>query len=248
MGNKRGETLTLENNENTQFIGMLVAVFTIFITLVVFAVWRRRRSVGRSLILAGLSNAGKTLLYTRLLHSKYVATHTSVKENIGDVTINNSALRIVDIPGHERLRQKFFDNYKSSIRGLVYVIDSVTIQKDVRDVAEYLYTLLSDPTIQKNGTPVLILCNKQDQTTAKGCSVIKSLLEKEINLLRVTKTNQLETTDASSSNFYLGKQGKDFEFIHLGSKVDFAEASAFDKDSETSADIEQLDIWLQKIA
>lgn len=112
----------------------------------------------------------------------------------------------------------------------------------------FLYTLLSEATIQRNAPPVLILCNKQDQTMAKGCGVIKSLLEKEINLLRLTKTNQLEATDASSKNFYLGKQGKDFEFSHLGSKVEFAEASAFDKDSETSADIEQLDIWLKKIA
>lgn len=83
---------------------------------------------------------------------------------------------------------------------------------------------------------------------AKGSGVIKTLLEKEMNLLRVTKTSQLEATDATSTNFFLGKQGKDFEFSHLGSKVDFAEASAFDKDSETSVDIDQLDNWLNKIA
>ncbi|XP_020710994.2 signal recognition particle receptor subunit beta [Athalia rosae] len=245
---KRGDRIVAKSDESTQFVGMLVAVFVIFMTLVLFALWRRRRSVGRSILLTGLSDAGKTLLFARLLHSKYVATQTSVKENIGDVIINNSSLRIVDIPGHERLRNKFLDSYKSSARGLVYVIDSVTIQKDVRDVAEYLYTILSDATFQRNTPPIMILCNKQDQTMAKGCGVIKSLLEKEMNLLRLTKTNQLEATDASSTNFYLGKQGKDFEFTHLGSKVDFAETSAFHKDADSSADIEQLDVWLHKIA
>lgn len=35
---KRGETLVIENNEKTQFIGMLVAVFVIFITLGNYAV------------------------------------------------------------------------------------------------------------------------------------------------------------------------------------------------------------------
>ena len=45
-------------------------------------------------------------------------------------------LKIVDIPGHERVRQQFFDAHKSSARGLVFVIDSNTFMKDIRDVAE----------------------------------------------------------------------------------------------------------------
>ena len=83
---------------------------------------------------------------------------------------------------------------------------------------------------------------------AKGSGVIKTLLEKEINLLRLTKTSQLEFTDASSANIFLGKEGKDFEFIHLNSNVQFAECSAFNKDSNRPADIEQLNAWLHKIA
>ena len=52
--------------------------------------------------------------------------------------VNNfqGVLRIVDIPGHERLRMKFFDEYKQAAKGVVYIIDSVTVQKDIRDVAE----------------------------------------------------------------------------------------------------------------
>ncbi|KYM78773.1 Signal recognition particle receptor subunit beta [Atta colombica] len=156
-------------------------------------------------------------------------------------------LRIVDIPGDERLRGKYFDKYKSSVKGLVYIIDAVTIQKEIRDVAEYLYNLLSDPDIQKTA-PVLIMCNKQDQTMAKGCYVIKALLEKEMNLLRMTKTSQLEATDASSTNIFLGKQGKHFEFSHLDSQIDFVESYASNDDSQMSADIEELKKWLIKIA
>lgn len=44
--------------------------------------------------------------------------------------------RLVDIPGHERLRGKFVDEYKGQARGVVYVVDSSTVQKDIRDVAE----------------------------------------------------------------------------------------------------------------
>lgn len=42
----------------------------------------------------------------------------------------------MDIPGNERLRGKFIDQYKYLAKGLIFVIDSVTIQKDIRDVTE----------------------------------------------------------------------------------------------------------------
>lgn len=45
-------------------------------------------------------------------------------------------LKIVDLPGQERLRNKFFDQYKNSAKAIIYTIDSVTIQKEIRDVAE----------------------------------------------------------------------------------------------------------------
>ncbi|XP_017752227.1 PREDICTED: signal recognition particle receptor subunit beta [Eufriesea mexicana] len=235
----------IDHDVDSQFMAILAAVIAIIVTIVLFAIWHRRRSIGNNILLTGLSDAGKTLLYARLLCSKFIKTHTSVKENVGDIIINNRSLKIVDIPGHERLRYKFFDQFKSSAKGLVYVIDSVTFQKDIRDVAEFLYNLLSESAIQKKS--VLILCNKQDQTMAKGSAVIKTLLEKEINLLRMTKTSQLEATDASARNIFLGEQGKDFEFSHLDINIEFAECSAYNKDSETSADIEQLNNWLKKI-
>lgn len=82
---------------------------------------------------------------------------------------------------------------------------------------------------------------------AKGCTVIRMLLEKEMNLLRMTKTSQLEATDASSTNVFLGKQDKHFDFSHLTSQICFAESYAFNKDSQTP-DIEKLNEWLRKIA
>lgn len=50
-------------------------------------------------------------------------------------------LRLVDVPGHERLRMKFFDQFKETTRALIFVIDAMTFQKDLRDVAEYVYDL-----------------------------------------------------------------------------------------------------------
>ncbi|KZC14536.1 Signal recognition particle receptor subunit beta, partial [Dufourea novaeangliae] len=219
---------------------------TLFFCSVLFVIWRRKKSIGNSILLTGLCDAGKTLIFARLLYGKFVKTYTSVDKNSEELVINDHSLRIVDIPGNERLRYKYFDQFKSSAKGLVYVIDSVTFQKGIRDVAEYLYNILSDPAVQRK--PVLILCNKQDQPMAKGSSVINTLLEKEMNLLRMTKTSQLEATDPSSENVYLGKEGKDFEFSQLDTHIEFAECSAFNKDADTPADIEQLNNWLKKIA
>lgn len=96
------------------------------------------------------------------------------------MNFQSSSLRIVDIPGHERLRHKFFDQYKPLARGVVFVVDSVSIQKDVRDAAEFLYDILSDTSLIKGGASFLILCNKQDLSFAKGANAVKSILEKEL--------------------------------------------------------------------
>lgn len=86
----------------------------------------------------------------------------------------------MDIPGHERLRGKFFDLHKNNAKGIVYVCDSLTLQKEVSDVAEFLYVILTDPVIFSIAPKILILCNKQDELLSKASSVIKSLLEKEM--------------------------------------------------------------------
>jgi Signal recognition particle receptor beta subunit. len=49
-----------------------------------FFLWRYKKAVRKAVLLMGLSDAGKTLIYTRLLHHKFVRTHTSVKENSGE--------------------------------------------------------------------------------------------------------------------------------------------------------------------
>nr|CAD7458572.1 unnamed protein product [Timema tahoe] len=217
---------------------------------VVFVVWRSRKQSRRGVLLLGLCDSGKTLLFTRLLHEKFVLTHTSIKENVGDYVVNNRSLRVIDIPGHERQRTKFLDQYKPVARAIIFVVDSVSIQKEIRDVAEYLYTLLSDPVVSSNCPPFLVLCNKQDVTMAKGIPVVKTLLEKEMNLLRKTKTSQLESTnETSNNNTFLGKQGKEFEFSHLAPiRVEFAEGFAQKQGDENSAQLDQVEEWLAKVA
>ena len=63
-------------------------------------------------------------------------------------------VNLVDLPGHERLRNKFVEEYKSQVRAIIYVVDASTIQKQLRDATEYLFKLLSDPVINGNRTPI----------------------------------------------------------------------------------------------
>lgn len=88
------------------------------------------------MLLAGLCDSGKTLIYSMVLNGSDVETFTSLKENFGFLTLPNGMLRVVDLPGHERLRLRLLDAYKNSTKALVYVIDSSTIQKEIKDVAE----------------------------------------------------------------------------------------------------------------
>ena len=46
------------------------------------------------------------------------------------------SIDLVDIPGSERIRNLNLDPYRANIRGIVFFVDSLTIQKEIRDVAE----------------------------------------------------------------------------------------------------------------
>lgn len=105
-----------------------------------YFLWKKKSPKRTDLLLTGLCESGKTLIFTQLLHKEVRETFTSIAENIGEYAIEGSGavLRVIDIPGHERLRGRFFDQYKTTAKGLIFVVDSVTVQKDVRDVAEYV--------------------------------------------------------------------------------------------------------------
>lgn len=100
--------------------------------------WKKKSLKRTTVLLTGLCDSGKTILFSQLLYGELRETFTSIAENIDDYTNdeNGKTVRIVDIPGNERLRGRFFDQYKNTAKAIVYVIDSVAVQKDVRDVAE----------------------------------------------------------------------------------------------------------------
>ena len=109
----------------------------------------------------------------------------------------------------------------------MFVVDSAAFQREVKDVAEFLYQVLIDSMALKNSPSLLIACNKQDIAMAKSAKLIQQQLEKELNTLRVTRSAAPSTLDSSSTApAQLGKKGKECGLTQLPLKVEFLECSA----------------------
>jgi len=231
-----------------------LAVAIVLITMLLAWIFVRSKKSGDTVLLLGLSDGGKTLLYSLLTAKKFVMTHTSIKENKGryqgESAKGGKSWNLVDLPGHERVRAKHLYKHKDSARGVVFLIDSVKFPKEIRDVAELMYDLLANRTMKHNKARILVACNKQDQVTAKSCNVIKTQLEKEITNLRKTRSAALRDIEqhSSSKNAFIGKDGKDFEFVHVRPiRVDFCECNLRNGEDEDDVHIDDLEAWLQKL-
>lgn len=132
-------------------------------------------------MLIGLSESGKTTLFTQLAYNSFVSTVTSIKENEAPITLkNNKTLVLFDLPGFDRLRSQYWEKFKFRAKGIIFVIDSLNFMSNVHNVADLLYQYLCDSFVVSNRIPVLIACTKQDETRAKSAKVISSMLEKEL--------------------------------------------------------------------
>jgi len=203
----------------------------------------------RSVIILGVSDSGKTLIFSYLTSGHGVKTFTSMKENVVDgVTFNEGGrkYRLIDLPGADRIRKTNFELCikKEDVAAMIYVIDSATFQKDCRETAEFLYEVLSHPTVVKQRRlPILIACNKQDNPLSKGAQVIRKGLEKELSVLNKTRAASLETTDGSSGKRLLtDSDSGEFKFEQLRQNVEFVECAAAE-----DLDLDELKDWLKQL-
>jgi len=225
--------------------GLVVGLLVGLLTLLLVWWWTSRKRLGREVLLCGTCDSGKTTLLAQLVAGKPVETYSSMKENLQSLsTEGKPALQLVDVPGSERIRGEILERYGSGSRGILFVVDSSTVTKQVRDVTEYLHSILSLPAIAANSPPLMVLCNKQDLDLAKTSGLIRTALEKEMDKVRLSRGNQLGGLEGGASNsVFIGKEGKSFEFSHLKCRVEFCEGSSQDLDS-----LAPLQQWLGQIA
>jgi len=227
-------------------IGIVVGL----VTLLLLYVWTRKRTKRTTVLIAGPCDSGKTLMFSQLLHGKPVQTFASMQENSGLYEDDRKKVfNVVDLPGHERLRYAALDKHKDSALAVIYVVDASTIKQQIRDAAEFLFRILSDPVVHRNRTPVLVACNKQDVAlSAKGAAVIEREVTKEMGLLRETHARLLDGTNdnatAALDHVFLGKEGKEFEFSDLKAKVEFCETSASTDVDDEASGMHKIKKWI----
>ena len=103
------------------------------------------------ILIVGTCDSGKTTILSQLCSGKTVQTYTSMQHNkVAYMVTDKPAVSLVDVPGNDRVRGETVDMFSGSARGLVFVVDSNTVSKQIRDVAEYLHFLLTNKNIMNN--------------------------------------------------------------------------------------------------
>lgn len=199
-----------EYNMSEYYLTLLV---TFLVIVIVYLFTRRRRQLTNVVLLTGLSGAGKTAIFSKIIFNKQKKTLCSLRENEADNKDLN--LKLIDLPGADRLRDLYWEQYRSKARHVIFVIDSTNIDSKVRDISDHLYNILSDSVVHKNNIKCTIACNKQDLPGAKPQDEIKSCLEKEINALRETKKGQLGKTSNEEDDDNIAKRFRADEHLTL---------------------------------
>lgn len=211
---------------------LYVALAIVLLTSLIFVFLScLKRTKSNTIVLAGLSGSGKTTLFYQLRDgSAHQGTVTSMEPNDEIFNLHSEAekggkvrpVRVVDVPGHSRLRPKL-DEYLPQAAGLIFVVDALDFLPNCRAAAEYLYDILTKASVVKRKIPVLIVCNKTDKVTAHSKEFIRKQLEKEIDKLRTSRT-AISTADISDE-YTLGIPGEAFTFSQCSNKVTVAESS-----------------------
>jgi len=144
-----------------------------------------------------------------MIYGQTLPTHTSLFVNSSIVTSQSSKkkpLCIVDVPGHQRLRDAFKD-YIPDAKAIVFVVDASSITRNGKIVAEYMHHVLHAITSLPPThalPPVLVLAHKADlvkaplasrgassqqERTSLATSRVRTILERELEARRAAQAS-----------------------------------------------------------
>lgn len=207
---------------------LYASVGVISITTVYILIRTFKRKKSNTIVLAGLSGSGKTVLFYQLRDgSSHQGSVASMVPNEGTIVLHPEniqkgklkRLQLVDVPGNSSLRPKL-DEYLPRAAGLIFVVDALEFLPHCPAAAEFLYDILTKDIVVKMKIPVLILCNKTDKITAHTKEFIRRQLEREIEKLRASRT-----VISAADEYKLGLLGETFAFSQCLNKVTIGEAS-----------------------
>ncbi|PPQ63273.1 hypothetical protein CVT24_006798 [Panaeolus cyanescens] len=202
-----------------------VALFLILALLITNR--RKASSKGNALLLVGAPDAGKTALLSQLAYGKSLPTQTSMQMNSSSIVLSpQRSMRVIDIPGHPRLRTQF-QEYLSEARVIAFVTDANTISRNGAAVAEHLHHVLHALTSlppSQHQPELLILAHKADllkssstssaSSNALAINRVKTVLERELEKRRVAQSGGVNVEG-------LGEEGERTEMggLDCGEKV-----------------------------
>ncbi|RPD66379.1 P-loop containing nucleoside triphosphate hydrolase protein [Lentinus tigrinus ALCF2SS1-7] len=196
------EVLSPSTAFTPQFQIVAALVFAVVLVIIsVFLAKRKSTQRGDAVILAGCSDAGKTAILSTLVYKQTLPTHTSMQTNAALMVLpqGHKTLRLIDVPGHPRIRDQF-QEYLPHAKAVAFVVDSSTISRNGAAVAEHLHMILNALTSlpPSRGTPSLTI-------VAHKCDLMKSTAHASaeqlaINRIRTILERELEKRRASHAN------------------------------------------------
>ncbi|EGN93292.1 hypothetical protein SERLA73DRAFT_189849 [Serpula lacrymans var. lacrymans S7.3] len=199
------EVASLTNLVSTPILVLASLSLAAILLAVVLIRRQRSRSAGNSLLLVGPPDSGKTAILSTLAYQRTLPSYTSLQTNAAVITLPGSsakALRVVDIPGHPRIRGQFRE-YLSDARALAFVVDASTVSRNGAVVAEHLHHILHALTsLPPSQSPpkLLILAHKADLlksntsssvSTELAVSRVKVILERELEKRRLSQVGNV---------------------------------------------------------
>mmetsp|Transcript_27374 Transcript_27374/g.52120 ORF Transcript_27374/g.52120 Transcript_27374/m.52120 type:complete len:242 (+) Transcript_27374:61-786(+) len=202
---------------------IVAALFVVLLVIFKLAFGRNR---GDDIVVIGPCGGGKTSLFLQLYKGDLgQGTVTSMEANQATFNLTGvkKAVKMVDVPGHRRVRS-VLDKHIVSARAIIFMVDAVDFSTTgyVRSAADMLYDALSKRSLQRSRVPVLVACNKMDYSSAHSVDFVRKRLEKEIEQLRNTRTAMSDTgKGGASEEGPLGKPGHTFSFANSVNPVTF---------------------------
>jgi signal recognition particle receptor subunit beta len=158
------------------------------------------------ILVVGPSGSGKTFLTRKLAYSTEPNTVMSSEASI--LTSKERKYQLVDFPGHPKLRAQLAD-YLPRAKKILFMFDASKTQAQLRDAAEFLYDLFTNPEIDTCGR-MLIVCNKSDLKGALPSARVKIALQNELEKIKGTRRS-LEDGDENNA-MPLGRSDQRFSF------------------------------------
>ncbi|CUS23677.1 LAQU0S11e01794g1_1 [Lachancea quebecensis] len=212
-------------------------------------------------IIAGPSSSGKTSLFNLLTTDAQKPTVMSQEPNVAEdymlpSTAKSFRFKLMEFPGHLKLRYRLYDTLKdsSSLKGLIFVVDSTVDPQKLTETAEFLYEILGLTERFPDGVDILIACNKSESFSARPPLKIRDALEKEIgkiierrarSLASVKKadtTSGVEDEDGAMPQSVEFQGNHEFKFDALDGNVDALDGSVL------KGQVEKWECWIDERA